>query len=186
MNPTIIARFLLILSCLSAAAGVLCQAPVKDLRPTVILISLDGFRYDYLEKYKPETLNKLAREGVRAKWLIPAYPTKTFPNHYTIATGLYPDNHGLIENNMFDRETNTVFGYDIRAEVTNPRWWGGEPIWVTAQKQGQIAGAFFWPGTETAIGGILPAFWKLYKHDLPNDERADTVLVWRDHPRGKL
>jgi predicted AlkP superfamily pyrophosphatase or phosphodiesterase len=91
--------FLLLICAFSVAAQV---KPVRDLKPTVILISLDGFHPDYLEKYKPPVLNKLAREGVRAKWLIPAYPTKTFPNHYTTATGLYPDNHGIIENNMYD------------------------------------------------------------------------------------
>src|SRR5215212_4924383 len=76
--------------------SVLAQKPIKDLKPTVILISLDGFRYDYLEKYNPPTLNKLAKEGVRAKWMMPSFPTKTFPNHYTIVTGLYPAHHGIV------------------------------------------------------------------------------------------
>ena len=81
----------------------------------------------------------------------PAYPTKTFPNHYTIATGLYPGNHGLIENTMWDPETGKTFSRGNRSAVEDPMWWGGEPIWVTAQKQGKIAGAFFFPGTETPI-----------------------------------
>ena len=165
--------------------SIAAQSVINDLKPTIILISLDGFRYDYLDKYSPPTLNALAREGVRARWMIPAYPTKTFPNHYTIVTGLYPDNHGLIENNMYDAEMRRVFGLDKREEVTNPAWWGGEPIWVTAQKQGQIAGAFFWPGTETAIGGMMPTFWKPYEHNLPNETRVDTVLSWLDLPREK-
>ena len=76
--------------------------PVKDLEPTVILVSLDGFRWDYLDKYNPPTLNKLAREGVRAKWMTPSFPTKTFPNHYAIATGLYPAHNGIVENNVYD------------------------------------------------------------------------------------
>ncbi|HEX8637669.1 MAG TPA: alkaline phosphatase family protein, partial [Pyrinomonadaceae bacterium] len=93
----------LILILLLFISGVSAQIQrIKDLKPTVILISLDGFRYDYLEKFNPPTLNKLAREGVRAKWMIPSFPTKTFPNHYTIATGLYPENHGIIENNIYD------------------------------------------------------------------------------------
>src|SRR5687767_8843880 len=115
--------------------------PIKDLKPTVILISLDGFRYDYLEKYNPPALNNLARNGVRAKWMIPSFPTKTFPNHYTIATGLYPQNHGIVENNVYD--FGEVFSMSKRSEVQNPRWWWGEPIWVTAEKQGQIAGSYF-------------------------------------------
>ena len=120
------------------------QKPIKVLKPTVILISLDGFRYDYPAKYKPETLNQLAREGVRAKWMIPSFPTKTFPNHYTIATGLYPAHHGIVENNVYD--FGTVFSMSKREEVKNPRWWLGEPIWVTAEKQGQIAASYFWVG----------------------------------------
>src|SRR6186997_1094111 len=78
------------------------QKPVTDLKPTVILISLDGFRWDYLEKFNPPTLNKLAKEGVRAKWMIPSFPTKTFPNHYTIVTGLYPEHNGIVENHVYD------------------------------------------------------------------------------------
>ncbi|MEO7659373.1 MAG: alkaline phosphatase family protein, partial [Pyrinomonadaceae bacterium] len=78
------------------------QRPIKDLKPTVILISLDGFRYDYVDKYRPRAISRLANTGVRARWMIPSFPTKTFPNHYTIATGLYPQNHGIVENSVFD------------------------------------------------------------------------------------
>lgn len=159
--------------------------PIKDLKPTVLLISIDGFRYDYLEKYKPKTLNKLAKNGVRAKWLIPSFPTKTFPNHYTIATGLRPENHGIIANNIYDPEFNAVFSLGKREEVQNPRWWGGEPIWVTAEKQGQIAGAFFFPGTEAEIAGKLPTYWKTYDGSIPNIQRVETVLGWLDQPVGK-
>src|SRR5690606_37572125 len=87
---------------LAAVAAVSAQQPIKDLRPTVILVSIDGFRPDYLEKYQPPTLNRLAREGTRAKFMVPSFPTKTFPNHYAIATGLYPENNGIVENNIYD------------------------------------------------------------------------------------
>src|SRR5690606_38112704 len=161
-------------------------ANAQERRPeqsqTIILISIDGFRADYFELHEPPTINRLAAEGTRAKWMLPAYPTKTFPNHYTIVTGLYPDNHGLIENNMWDPKTNTVFGLNRREEVENPRWWGGEPIWNTAQKQGLIAGAFFWPGTETKIGGMQPKYWRPYQDDTPHQERVDAVLGWLDLP----
>lgn len=179
----VVYAFLILLALhLSVSAQV---KPIRDLQPTVVLISLDGFHPDYLEKYDPPVLNKLAKEGVRAKWLIPAYPTKTFPNHYTIATGLYPDNHGIIENNIYDRQFDAEFTLSKREEVQNPRWWGGEPIWVTAEKQGQTAAAFFFPGTETPIKGVQPTFWKEYEHNLPNEERVDTVLSWFDLPKEK-
>jgi predicted AlkP superfamily pyrophosphatase or phosphodiesterase len=152
----------------------------KDFKPTVILISLDGFRYDYLEKYNPPELKRLAENGVRAKWMIPSFPTKTFPNHYTVATGLYPENHGIIENNIYDFDT--VFTMGKREEVQNSRWWLGEPIWVTAEKQGQKTGAFFFPGTETEIQGKRPTFWQAYEDWIPNNTRVDTILSWLDLP----
>lgn len=161
------------------------QKPVKDLKPTVILVALDGFRADYLDKFKPPVLSRLAKKGVRAKWLIPSFPTKTFPNHYTIATGLYPEHHGIIENNIYDAGFDALFGLSKTEEVQNARWWLGEPIWVTAEKQGQRAGAFFFPGTEAPIMGILPTFWKKYDGKIPNTERVDTILSWLDLPGDK-
>lgn len=167
---------------LGISVAVLAQKRIDDLRPTIILVSIDGFRADYFELHKPPTLNELAKNGVRARWMKPVYPTKTFPAHYSIVTGLYPDNHGLIENNMFDTERGLSFGLANRKAVQDPVWWGGEPVWNTAQKQGQIAAAFFWPGTETAIGGMQPKFWKDYDGKVPNNTRVDTVLGWLDLP----
>lgn len=166
---------------LICALGVFGQKPVEDLKPTVILISLDGFRYDYLEKFQPPALNKLAKNGVRAKWMIPSFPTKTFPNHYTIATGLYPANHGIVENSVYD--FGTVFSMSKRKEVQNPRWWGGEPIWVTAEKQGQIAASYFFVGTEAKIVGVQPTFWRAYNGTVPAEMRVDKVLGWLDLPQ---
>jgi predicted AlkP superfamily pyrophosphatase or phosphodiesterase len=147
----------------------------------VILISLDGFRWDYLEKFKPPTLNKLAREGVRAKWMIPSFPTKTFPNHYTIATGLYPEHNGIVENNVYD--FGEVFTMSKREEVQNPRWWLGEPIWVTAEKQGQIAASYFFVGTEAKIEDTQPTFWRAWNGTVPPQMRVDKVLGWLDLPQ---
>ena len=156
--------------------------PITDLRPTVILVSLDGFRYDYLEKYKPINLNYLARAGVRAKWMVPSFPSKTFPNHYTIATGLYPQNHGIVENNIYDDRFDEVFTLSDREEIEKGRWWLGEPIWVSAQKQGQKTGSVFYPGTEAEIAGIRPNYWQPYDEKMPNDERVDEILKWLDLP----
>lgn len=171
--------FIAVLLLLVPAAA---QEKIRDLEPTVVLISIDGFRADYLDLYRPKNLLQLASKGVRAQWMTPSFPTKTFPNHYTIATGLFPANHGIVANNMYDPEFDAVFGLGKREEVQNPRWWGGEPIWVTAEKQGQRAAAYFFPGTETKIGGIQPTFWREYDGDATNETRVDTVLTWFDLP----
>lgn len=161
------------------------QQRISDLESTVILISIDGFRADYFEKHQPPAINELLRSGVRARWMTPVFPTKTFTNHYTLVTGLYPDNHGMIENNMYDPGIGAVFGISKKEQVTDPRWWGGEPIWRTAQRQGQISASFFWPGSEAPIGGMLPNFFKEYEHTTPHEVRVDTVLGWLDLPRGQ-
>ncbi len=154
----------------------------KKLKPTVILISIDGFRPDYLDRYPAATLRLLAKQGVRARWMTPVFPSVTFTNHYTIATGLYPDKHGIIGNTIYDPEFKQIFSLDKRDEVQNGRWWLGEPIWVTAEKQSQRAAAFFFPGTEAEIGGKRPSYWKTYDGKIPNSERVDGVLSWLDIP----
>jgi len=178
----------LLLVCLLLAVDLsACVQPksIRDLRPTVILISLDGFRYDYLEKYDPPSLKSLARDGVQAKWMIPSFPTKTFPNHYTIATGLYPQDHGIVENNVWDKGFKATFTMGTREEVQNGRWWLGEPIWITAEKQGQKTAPFFWPGSEAEIAGTRPTYWKPYDEEVSNDARVDTILSWLDLPAGE-
>ncbi len=177
-------KFLLFLPILfSLNNGSSAQKPIKDLKPTIILVSLDGFRWDYLEKYKPPTIAKIAAGGVRAKWMIPSFPTKTFPNHYSIATGLYPEHHGIVENNIWD--FGVTFTLGKREEVQNTRWWLGEPIWVTAEKQNVRSAAFFFPGTEAEIARTRPSIWKQYDGKIPNEERVDTVLGWLDLPTEK-
>lgn len=166
--------------CFSLVSLATAQKRIEDLKPTVILISLDGYRYDYIDKFQPPTLNKLAREGVRAKWMIPSFPTKTFPNHYTVVTGLYPQNHGLVENNVYD--FGEIFRIDDRKKVEDSKWWLGEPIWVTAEKQGQIAASYFFVGTEAEIGGERPTFWRTYNGRVPPEMRVDKVLAWLDLP----
>jgi predicted AlkP superfamily pyrophosphatase or phosphodiesterase len=184
-NIRIIPLQVLVLTCLLTLTlpGRAQTKPITDLQPTVVLISLDGFRYDYLSRYRPTHLNSLADQGVRARWMIPSFPSKTFPNHYTIATGLYPQHHGIVENNIYDPIFKAMFSLSDRKEVENGRWWLGEPIWVTAEKQGQRSGSVFFPGTEAEIGGVRPSFWKKYDETMPNDARVDTVLSWLDLPR---
>ncbi len=158
---------------------------INDLKPTVILISVDGFRWDYVDKYEAPVMRHLAQNGVRAKAMIPVFPTKTFPNHYSIVTGLYPVHHGIVANTMYDPEFDARFSLSNREAVRDSRWWGGEPLWVTAEKQQQRSGILFWPGSEAAIMGIRPAYWKVYDDDFPNAARVDTVLSWLDLPAGR-
>jgi predicted AlkP superfamily pyrophosphatase or phosphodiesterase len=167
---------------LLVAVGSCRSTAVGELKPTIILISLDGFRYDYLDKFSPPTLNALARDGVRAKWMTPSYPSKTFPNHYAIATGLYPQDNGIVENTVYEVDTRRTFSMSDRAEVQHSKWWLGEPIWITAEKQGQRTAPMFWPGSEAEISGSRPAYWKPYDHKMSNEVRVETVLSWLDLP----
>ena len=142
------------------------QAPASDLKPTVILVSLDGWRWDYVQKYSAPTLARLMKRGVSGA-LIPSFPSKTFPNHYTIVTGLYPGHHGIVgQLRQGSRRPGRRLTMSNRKEVQDPMWWGGEPLWVTVQRAGQIAAPLFWPGSEAPIMGQLPRFWE------PFDERA--------------
>ncbi len=155
---------------------------VDDLAPTVILVSIDGFRWDYFDRGVTPTLQRLADDGVRSEGLIPAFPTKTFPNHYTAVTGLYPSEHGIVGNTMYDPVFDARFTMGNRAEVQNARWWGGEPIWVTAEKQGQRAAAFFWPGSEAPIQSMHASYWMPFNNALSGNARVDQVLGWLDLP----
>ena len=149
--------------------------------PTVILVSLDGFRWDYLGRAPTPNLDRLIARGVRARWMTPVFPTLTFPNHYTIVTGLYPEHHGIVGNRFVD-PTGTRFAYTDTVAVRDPRWWGGEPVWVTAERQGVHAGTHFWPGSEAVIGGVQPSFTKRYDGTVPNASRVQTLLSWLDLP----
>ena len=153
--------------------------------PLVVLISIDGFRADYLARGVTPTLSMLARRGARAKGLEPSFPSVTFPNHYSIVTGLYPDHHGIVNNSMTDPQIpNPTFALSIRAAVTNPLWWQeGTPVWVTAARQGKISSTLFWPGTEVKIQDIQPRDWLPYKDEMTSAERTKHLLGWLRHAR---
>jgi predicted AlkP superfamily pyrophosphatase or phosphodiesterase len=148
---------------------------------TTILISLDGVHPGYLERSRTPTLNRLAKRGVRARWMIPSFPALTFPNHYTLVTGLVPDRHGIVANNMRDPALGTFSRHDPAA-FADPRWFAGEPIWVTAQKQGRIAAKMFWPGSEAPIGGLRARHWHRFDYAFGPSARVDQVLEWLDLP----
>lgn len=165
----------------AAARSLLAQAD----RPIVILVSLDGFRWDYFDKAPTPHLRSLVSRGVRAEALIPSFPTKTFPNHYTAVTGLYPGHHGIVANNVLDAKTGRTFAMSKREEVRDPMWWGGEPIWVTVERAGLRSAPMFWVGSEAPIGGRLPTYWKPYNESLSGTARVDQILKWIDLPPGE-
>ncbi len=172
-----------LLALLLIALGAAAEAPrpIPDLKPTVILISIDGFRYDYLEKYSAPNLQHLAASGVQAAALLPCFPTYTFPNHYTIVTGLYPAHHGIVANEMYDPSFDATFVYKDPV-ATEGRWWGGEPIWVTAGKQGQKTASMFWVGAAVPIKGMRPDYWEPFDAKVSPAERVDKILGWLDLP----
>lgn len=150
----------------------------------LILVSLDGFRWDYPDRYAAETptLRALQREGVTARGLIPVFPSNTFPNHYSIVTGLRPANHGIINNDFFDAAGGTYFHYNQPTIALDPKWWGGEPIWVTAVKQGRKAATAFWVGSEVEINGARPTYWQKFDYRVPFEQRLNELVRWLTLP----
>ncbi|HZP65171.1 MAG TPA: ectonucleotide pyrophosphatase/phosphodiesterase [Rudaea sp.] len=149
------------------------------------MISLDGYRADYLDRGLSPNLAMLAADGVRARALKPAFPTLTFPNHYTIVTGLYPDHHGIVNNRFVDPATKKIFVYKDAKAIADPAWWGGEPLWVGAERQGKHAATVFWPGSDVAIDGVRPEHWLPFDGTMSPNARVDQALAWIDgspHP----
>ena len=159
-------------------------APTPAAAPIVVLISLDAFRWDYLSRPNAVNLRRLAAVGVHAERMVPSFPSTTFPNHYSVATGLYPEHHGIVSNNMVDAKLGKFSMADSNA-VRNAAWWGGEPIWITAEKQGKRSGAFFWPGSEVAHDGVWASRWMKFDDKFPNGARIDSVLKWLTLPNGQ-
>ena len=175
---------LLLLLCLVLEAGREQVLFGQDSRPPLILISFDGFRWDYRTKYSPSNINRLAAKGVSAD-LIPSYPSKTFPNHYTIVTGLYPGHHGIVANTIKDPPTGRRLSMNNSVENGDAMWWGGEPIWVTAQRGGLLTASMFWVGSEAPIEGHRPNFWAPFNDSLSGNARVDRILAWLDLPADK-
>jgi len=150
----------------------------KEPKNYVLLVSFDAFRYDYPVIYNTPNMNILAKDGIKVDRMISSFPTNTFPNHYSIATGLYPDHHGLINNSFPAPDLGMFYRMGDRQAVENPAFYGGEPMWVTAQKQGLRAASFFWVGSEAPVGGMHPTYWKKYDESTGYGERIDTVMKW--------
>jgi predicted AlkP superfamily pyrophosphatase or phosphodiesterase len=159
-------------------------------KPHVLLISLDGFKPEYLERFELPHLRRMAERGTRARYMLPVFPTLTFPNHFSLVSGVHAETHGLVANSFWDPERREGYALSTDA-VTDGTWYHAEPIWVTAERQGMVAACFFWPGSEAAIGpagaaadapGIRPTIWNQYDGAIPNETRVQTVLEWLQLP----
>ncbi|MBA3848780.1 MAG: alkaline phosphatase family protein [Opitutus sp.] len=171
----------LLLLLVAGLGGTSCQGPVRPRREDqiLILLSIDGFRWDYLDLHEAPTLRRLARAGVHARRMTPSFPSKTFPNHYTLVTGLRPETHGIVANWFYDPATGGMFNM---AKFETHWWQDGEPVWITAEKQGVRSACFFWPGSETELQGLRPSLYRAFDKKLTCAERVDGLLAWLDRP----
>jgi predicted AlkP superfamily pyrophosphatase or phosphodiesterase len=158
------------------------NAPAHQKKPYVILISFDGMKPEYLERIELPNFQRVMRSGVRSVGMIPTFPSKTFPNHYTIVTGRHAGRHGLVGNSFWDPARKAGYRMADTIAVRDSSWYRGEPIWATAEKQGMVAASFFWPGSEAATGGARPSLVKRYDGHVPNADRVDSVLAWLQLP----
>jgi predicted AlkP superfamily pyrophosphatase or phosphodiesterase len=176
---------LLLAACAGGPPPPAAPAARAEYRP-LILVSIDGFRADYMTRGLTPTIAALAADGVRAEAMRPSFPSLTFPNHYTLVTGLRPDRHGIVNNRMEDPLIPGVtFTLSNRAAVGDERWWDdGTPLWVTLRRQGKVADTMFWPGSEAPIHGLQPNVWLPFDETMTPEARVDTVLGWLDRPAG--
>ena len=151
-------------------------------KPYLIIVSMDGFRWDYPDSVPTPSFDAIARMGIKAESMQAAFPSKTFPNHYTLVTGLYPNHHGIVNNSFYAPQFDEVYTISNREAVGNGKFYDGEPIWNTAEKQGLKAATFFWVGSEADIQGMRPSIWKNYDHHLDYYQRVDSVISWLSLP----
>jgi predicted AlkP superfamily pyrophosphatase or phosphodiesterase len=161
------------------------NAPQQLTKHYVILVSLDGFRYDYAKLYHADHLLALAAEGASApEGMLPSYPSITFPNHYTIVTGLYPEHHGIVANSFYDPGRKETYSYRDKS-VTDGKWYGGTPLWVLAEEEGMRSASFFWVGSEADIQGVRPTYYLKFDSTFPNAKRVEQVIAWLHLPPGQ-
>ncbi|AYL96889.1 ectonucleotide pyrophosphatase/phosphodiesterase [Mucilaginibacter celer] len=154
-------------------------------KPYVILISADGFRYDYAKKYNAQHLLALSGEGVQAESMIPSYPSVTFPNHYALVSGLYPSHSGLVNNVFYDRERGDSYSMGDKQKVKDSSWYFGTPLWVLAEQQKMLSASFYWVASEAAIQGINPSYYYIYNEKIAIHDRISAVVNWLKLPEEK-
>ena len=151
----------------------------------VLLVSFDGFRYDYTNRLETPNFDYLEKWGTKSKSLKPIFPSFTFPNHYAIATGCYTNKHKIIGNEfskIFDNENIERYSYKNKTTVQDAKWYGAEPIWVTAEKNNLISATYFWVGSEAPIQGFYPTYYKNYKNGVNPKDKVDQVIEWFNLP----
>jgi predicted AlkP superfamily pyrophosphatase or phosphodiesterase len=159
------------------------NAAEQQAKPYVVMVSLDGFRYDYARKYGAKHLLSLGAQGAAAtQGMIPSYPSLTFPNHYTLVTGLYPEHHGIVANNFYDPVRKQRYAMSDPATNGDGSWYGGVPLWVLAEKQGMRSACFYWPGSEAEIAGQRPTYYLKFDDHFPDAKRIEQVIAWLRMP----
>jgi predicted AlkP superfamily pyrophosphatase or phosphodiesterase len=169
----------------SAGAGKVIEvanppnAATQQAKPYVVLVSLDGFRYDYMKKYSAPNIAAMATRGASAPdGMIPSYPSTTFPNHLALITGLYPEHHGIVANTFYDPGRRQRYTYGDPAAVQDGSWYSGVPLWSLAEQNQMRAACYFWPGSEAEIAGKRPSYYLRFDPTIPNDQRIEQVLAW--------
>jgi predicted AlkP superfamily pyrophosphatase or phosphodiesterase len=161
------------------------NSAAQQQKPYVIMISIDGFRHDYAKKFNAQHLLALSASGVRAKAMQPSFPSLTFPNHYALATGLYPSHHGIVDNVFYDSSRTREYRVGNRKAVEDGSWYMGTPLWVLAEKQQMVSASYFWVGSEAAVQGIRPSYYFLYNEKMTQDRRIAQVVEWLSLPAEK-
>ncbi|HEV3411452.1 MAG TPA: ectonucleotide pyrophosphatase/phosphodiesterase [Puia sp.] len=161
------------------------NSPAAEHKPYVIMISSDGFRHDLADKYGANFLLTLSSTGVKAQMMTPCYPSVTFPNHYSLATGLYPSHHGLVDNTFFDPKQGRGYRIGDPKVVGDSSFYGGTPIWVLAEQQRMLSASYFWVGSEAAVDGIRPTYWYKFNNRISWDTRLQQVRAWLKLPEAQ-
>ena len=170
------------LLCLSCVAILLTTGLMAQDAPYVVLVSFDGFRHDYVERFDLPNFKRFIANGSSSKGLIPSFPSKTFPNHYSIVTGLYPGHHGLVNNEFYDPDKQEFYAMDHKDRIADPYYYSGTPLWTLAGKNGIKSASYFWVGSEIPEEGHHPDYYFPYKESVPFGERVDQVLEWLKLP----
>lgn len=162
------------------------NAPEQRTKPYVVLVSVDGFRYDYARLYGARHLLEMAKRGASAPdGMVPVFPPVTFSNEYTLVTGLYPEHHGIVGERFYDPERRKQYSYKDPATVADGSWYRGVPLWSLAEQQGMRSACFFWLGSEAEIAGKRPSYLVRYDDAVPDEQRVSQVVAWLTLPEAK-